>query len=158
MLTAALKILTSRLGGWIIGGLGILVIGFLLTLERAKVGKLEAEKDLLVANQITLEGAIETQAKTAGTLSLLTEATIEQNADFFEAIEEANAETARIRSMLDELRATEEANAILQPYERGLAARSRLTAIMRRFQGRPATDIDDTGGDDSDTEPAEHTP
>ena len=63
--------LTSRFGGWAVGGLGIIVMVVLWQSEKIRSLRLEkdievlqAEKGVLVANEARLDGLIATQQRT----------------------------------------------------------------------------------------------
>lgn len=147
-MTALLTFLKSRLGGWVVGGLATALMFFLWQLSAAKVEALKEREKVHIANAIVLKGAIETQQQAIELTGKLSEATLGQLTDLQADLKNSREETSLIEREINDLRATEEANALKEPYERGLAAHTRLDRIMQRLTGNRS----DKDGIDTNTE------
>lgn len=130
---ALFTFLRSGLGGWLVGGAAALVMFFMWQLSSAKVDALTAREYLHIQNAITLKSSIETQQQSIIVTGAIATAQLSQLGDLQNKLSAQQAETSAIEREINELRSTEEKNALEAPYLRGLAAGTRLDRIMQRF-------------------------
>ena len=113
---------------YVSGGLGIALTLSLAgnAILHANNKTLKAEKKGLVQEVEIVTGVVKTQQSTLGTINTLALAGVDQVKELNTKVDTLNAETRSLNNEINELRLTEELNANLTPYARGIAARTRL--------------------------------
>lgn len=134
--------------GWTTIGVSLAAagLGVMLLLANAKVDVITAQRDLEIKNRVTVESAMETQTNAFINLKEIEAAGRDRETN----LEQSNQAIRKEKEMLDDkinsLRITEEREARLAPFNRGLAAHSRLDSIMQQFSSdRDIEDRDVSG-------------
>ena len=137
----------------ITGAAGLLVamtLAFLWKSEQVKSARLEGELSQTLVNTVTLKNAVEDQKSAFNKMASLVSSNDDRLDELMQERDNATAETARARSEIDMLRASEANRALQAPFGRGNFARERFTNSMRRISGTASG----SGADSHDTDVA----
>lgn len=127
--------LTSRLGGWAVGGLVCAIVFGLWQWERAKSAKLRGQVDGLKVSLATETSRADAEARNAQRLAALTEKSIDLSRGLNERLDASRLTTAKHVAENEALKAKELQNAIKEPIQRGNAAADRIHNSLCRAWG-----------------------
>lgn len=122
-------------------GIGCLGLSIALAFAGMHIKTLNAEKELLNSQVIQLGSRIIEQKETNVTLTKLHDAALVREQDLENNLNAIRNERDEFSNEINELRMTEHARALTQPFERGNAAADRLKRIWMRLE-RPANTND----------------
>jgi hypothetical protein len=142
-------------GAAVLGALAALFFYGQAQTYKARWTSAQAETESLKVVVGDLKGINETTNKTLNTTLGLVAQNQEKMIEYTDRIASAEAETNRVLRDLDRMAATENQRALAAPFERGNAARARITDSLCRIWNRPddprcrgAEDNSDAGGGD----------